>query len=261
MVNGLDQFQAHFAGYADRYVLIGGTASSLAMEELGGNFRVTKDLDIVLCVEALDRAFAEAFWAFIKAGGYENRQKSTGKRLFYRFYAPQQPGYPEMLELFSRLPDALDHAEGSELTPVPVDDEVSSLSAILMDDDYYRFVMERRVLIHGLAMIKADALIPLKARAFVDLSERKARGETVDSKNIKKHRNDIFRLFTVLERDGTVPLAEALRRDLAEAIRRISLEPVDLAAFGITTLKLPALIAELSRIYGLAESPSQENTP
>jgi hypothetical protein len=44
-----------------------------------------------------------------------------------------------MLELFSRLPDALDHAEGSELTPVPVDDEVSSLSAILMDDDYYAF--------------------------------------------------------------------------------------------------------------------------
>jgi len=105
MVNGLDRFQAHFAEYADRYVLIGGTAASLAMEELGGDFRVTKDLDIVLCVESLDRAFAEAFWAFIKAGAYENRQKSTGKRLFYRFYAPQQPGYPDMLELFSRLPD------------------------------------------------------------------------------------------------------------------------------------------------------------
>jgi len=50
MVNGLDRFQAHFAAYTDRYVLIGGTASSLAMEELGGSFRVTKDLDIVLCL-------------------------------------------------------------------------------------------------------------------------------------------------------------------------------------------------------------------
>ena len=251
MVNGLDRFKEHFAGYADRYVLIGGTASSLAMEELGGDFRVTKDLDIVLCVEALDRAFAEVFWAFIKAGAYENRQKSTGKRLFYRFYAPQQPGYPEMLELFSRLPDALDHAEGSELTPVPIDDEVSSLSAILMDDDYYAFVMAQRVVLHGLAVIKAEALIPLKARAFVDLADRKARGEPVDSKNIKKHRNDIFRLFTVLDRGGTVAMAEPLRRDLAEALRRISQEPVDLAAFGITTLRFPDLIAELSRIYGL----------
>ena len=256
MVNGLDRFQAHFADYADHYVLIGGTASSLALEELGGEFRVTKDLDIVLCVESLDRAFAEAFWAFIKAGAYENLQKSTGKRLFYRFYSPQQPGYPEMLELFSRLPDALGHAEGSDLTPVPVDDEVSSLSAILMDDNYYAFVMERRVVIHGLAVIKADALIPLKARAYVDLADRKARGETVDSKNIKKHRNDIFRLFTVLERGATITLAEALRRDLAEALVRISQESVDLAGFGITTLKLPALITELKRIYGLSDSPS-----
>jgi hypothetical protein len=33
MVNGLDRFREHFAAYTDRYVLIGGTASSLAMEE------------------------------------------------------------------------------------------------------------------------------------------------------------------------------------------------------------------------------------
>jgi len=138
---------------------------------------------------------------------------------------------------------------------VPVDDEVSSLSAILMDDDYYAFVMERRVIIHGLAVIKADALIPLKARAFVDLADRKARGEPVDSKNIKKHRNDIFRLFTVLEREGTIALAETLRRDLAEALVRIRQEQVDLvAAFGITNLKLPALITELKRIYRISDS-------
>ena len=55
MVNGLDRFREHFSAYTDRYVLIGGTAASLAMEELCEAFRVTKDLDIVLCVEALDR--------------------------------------------------------------------------------------------------------------------------------------------------------------------------------------------------------------
>src|SRR5690606_16581269 len=124
----------------------------------------------------------------------------------------------------SRLPYALGHAEGSDLTPIPTDDEVSSLSAILMDDDYYAFVMERRVVIHGLAVIKADALIPLKARAFVDLANRKAAGEAIDSKNIKKHRNDIFRLFTVLERNRTISLAETLRRDLSEALDRIDAE-------------------------------------
>lgn len=62
MVKGLDQFKKHFALFPKNYVLIGGTACQLAMEKMGLHFRATKDLDIVLCVEALDRKFAEAFW-------------------------------------------------------------------------------------------------------------------------------------------------------------------------------------------------------
>ena len=83
MVRGLAKFKEHFQGYSDRYVLIGGTACSLAMEEVGLAFRATRDLDIVLCVEALDSSFVTAFWEFVHAGRYNNQQKSTGKRLFY----------------------------------------------------------------------------------------------------------------------------------------------------------------------------------
>lgn len=53
MVKGLDVFQNWFADHADQYVLIGGTAASLTMEDAGLDFRATKDLDIVLHVEAL----------------------------------------------------------------------------------------------------------------------------------------------------------------------------------------------------------------
>ena len=45
MVAGLERFKEHFVKYADRYVLIGGTASSLVMAEVGADFRSTKDLD------------------------------------------------------------------------------------------------------------------------------------------------------------------------------------------------------------------------
>lgn len=85
MVRGLDRFKEHFAVFADHYVLIGGTACTLVMEEAGLDFRATKDLDIVLCIEAksLDREFGKAFWEFIQKGGYQHRQKSTGKELFY----------------------------------------------------------------------------------------------------------------------------------------------------------------------------------
>ena len=68
MVKGLNLFREHFSNFSDRYVLIGGTACDLAMSEVGVPFRATKDLDIVLCVEALDVEFAKAFWAFVAAG-------------------------------------------------------------------------------------------------------------------------------------------------------------------------------------------------
>ena len=46
MVKGIDQFRAHFDDFNDRYVLIGGAACFLALDEAGLTFRATKDLDI-----------------------------------------------------------------------------------------------------------------------------------------------------------------------------------------------------------------------
>lgn len=53
MVEGLDRFAAHFSGFTDQYALIGGAACDLAMQAAAQPFRVTKDLDIVLCLESL----------------------------------------------------------------------------------------------------------------------------------------------------------------------------------------------------------------
>ena len=58
MVRGLDVFRRRFAGLEDRYVLIGGTAVDIAMDDAGLRFRATKDLDIELHVESLDVEFA-----------------------------------------------------------------------------------------------------------------------------------------------------------------------------------------------------------
>jgi len=176
MVKGLDLFREHFKNFADRYVLIGGTACDLAMTEAGLTFRATKDLDIVLCVEALDGPFVRAFWAFVQAGGYQVQQKSTGQKQFYRFQKPANKNYPFMLELFARQLDVLQVAEGSHLTPLPVEEDVSSLSAILMDADYYRFIQAGRQYVGGLPVVGATHLIPLKARAWpIEIMPRRLR--------------------------------------------------------------------------------------
>jgi hypothetical protein len=165
MVRGLARFRTHFEHYNDRYVLIGGTACALAMQDLGLEFRATKDLDIVLLIETLDSAFTQAFWDFIRLGGYQNQQKSTEKKMFYRFFDPADDSYPYMIELFSRKPDALTILPKSHLTPIPIQDDISSLSAILMDTDYYSFILKGKRSISGLPVLAAEYMIPLKAKA------------------------------------------------------------------------------------------------
>ena len=120
----------------------------------------------------MDAAFVQAFWEFVRAGGYEVQEKSTGEKQFYRFQKPTNADYPFMLELFSRQPDVLQVAEGSHLTPLPMEEDASSLSAILLDNDYYDFIRAGRQEIDGLPMVGAAQLIALKARAWLDLTER-----------------------------------------------------------------------------------------
>ena len=253
MVVGLDLFKEHFKGYENHYVLIGGTACDLAMDAVGETFRGTKDLDIVLCLESLTPDFISLFWAFVKKGGYDTRQKSTGKRLFYRFHSPAIEAYPFMLELFSRIPDALDYKGEGHLTPIPAEDGVSSLSAILLNDDYFYFLQAGRMEIDGISVLRPEYIIPLKARAWLDLTARKNTGERVDNKTIAKHKSDIFRLFPILEPDEVPHLRGLVAEDLlafAEAIA--STQDFSLKSLGYPrTTTSSAIIAAIKDAYGI----------
>jgi hypothetical protein len=52
VVRGLDLFRQSFAAHAHHYVLIGGTAATLVMENDGLTFRAAKDWDVVLHIES-----------------------------------------------------------------------------------------------------------------------------------------------------------------------------------------------------------------
>lgn len=216
MVTGVDRFREHFAPHEHQFVLIGGAACELLMEEAGLNFRATRDLDIVLIVEALDPAFSESFWQFVEDGGYEVRERSDGKRTLYRFQKSARSDYPAMLELFSRNPEGLVLAEGSHLTPLPIEEEAASLSAILLDSDYYDYLKGMVRALDGIPVLNEAAIIPFKARAWLDLTRRSEGDERVDEKNIKKHRNDIARLLQLLPADEQYDLPPSIRDDMTE---------------------------------------------
>ena len=88
MVVGLDNFREHFAEHTDHYAVIGGTACSMILEEVGIGFRQTDDIDMVLCVEVVDPSFAQSLKAFLDGGGYHARERSNGRREYYRFHKP-----------------------------------------------------------------------------------------------------------------------------------------------------------------------------
>lgn len=251
MVSGVESFRKWFAEYTDQYTIIGGTACDLLMSEDGLDFRATRDIDMVLIVESLTPEFGRRFWEYVKAAGYEHRNKSTGEPQFYRFSKPSSREYPYMIELFSGRVDAIELPEDAVLTPLPLDDEISSLSAILMDTDYYQFLREGKVVLNDIPVLDAAHLIPFKAKAWLDLTERNRNGEHVDSKNIRKHKNDVFRLSILLTSDIRVTLSAAIRSDLEKFFSAMEAETIDLKAFGIRSQSQQEILQKLKTIYGL----------
>ncbi len=249
MVKGIDIFKKYFKDFSDQYVVIGGTACDLLMEEAGVDFRATKDFDVVLIIEALKEPFVKAFWQFINDGGYTIRQKSNGKPQFYRFCKPSSQEYPAMIELFSKMPDSLLNNTSNNLIPLHISEEVSSLSAILVDESYYNFLLNGRVFIGELPILDAVHLIPFKAKAWLDLSLRKNNGEQIDTKNITKHKNDIFRLFTLLSRDLRIALSDTILNDMKEFIEQMQIEKIDLEIMGLGKQSKDEILAILEQIY------------
>lgn len=251
MVTGIDRFQAHFADHDHQFVLIGGAACELIMAEVGLTFRATKDLDIVLIVEVLDAGFSSAFMEFVEAGGYEIRQRSEGRRILYRFAKPANAGYPAMLELFSTVPEGFDLAPYSGLTPLPVAEEAVSLSAILLNADYYAYLRGMVRSVDGVPVLDEAGLIPFKARAWLDLSRRRAEGEKIDEKDVKKHRNDVARLLQLLSPDARYELPPAIHNDMRAFVERLAeqgdFEPKQ---FGVP-MTVTVVIDRLRTAYGL----------
>lgn len=251
-MRGLDIFRKRFSKYPDRYVLIGGTACDIALGAAGIAYRATRDLDIVLCIEALDREFSSEFQGFVEDGGYVHRQKSSQKEIFYRFFEPVDDSYPFMLELFSRRPDVIELAEESHLTPVPADDPGVRLSAILLDDECYALIQKMKTKVEGLSVAGAELLIPLKAVAWVRQTSRRCSGEIVHDNDIRKHMNDIFRLYQVIwpsERIG-IPrqVMEDLQSFLLAAENDASIDPASLGIRGVTAAEACAKLREIYRI-------------
>ena len=222
MVSGFTKFKERFQGFENQYVIIGGTACDLIMENEELPFRATKDVDIVLIVESITAEFGRQFWEYVKEAGYEHLNKSTGNAQFYRFTSPKSKEYPYMIEIFSRNPDFIILEDDAVLTPLPIDDEISSLSAILLNEAYYE-------------LLKTGQMM-------------------VDSKNIKKHKNDVFRLAQLITANTRQVLSPEIAEDMKKFLSEIADETVDLKSLGIRGTDKKKMTDMLYQCYGLKDN-------
>ena len=232
MVEGIGSWREAFRGYEDCYTVIGGAACDILMSDADLSFRATKDIDMILLLEDRYKEFASVFWNYIKSGKYKCGWKNSDEMHFYRFTDPQ-PGYPIMIELFSRKPNY--HLEVEHgIIPIHIDDDVSSLSAILLNDDFYYFMIEGRETINGISVLRPEYIIPFKMYAWLDLNRRKLAGEHVNEKDYKKHKYDVFRLLQIVNVDSVIETTGIVYESIKMFIDLIVNENLPLAQLGLS---------------------------
>ena len=150
-----------------------------------------------------------------------------------------------MIELLSRHPDVLGEPHGLVIEPLPIDGDISSLSAIIMDDDFYNFTVANSTLTDGIRHASPVALIALKTKAYLNLLSDKARGLHVNTRNIKKHRSDVMKSMVIVE-DGSVSAPSSVVQCVREFVAAIRSDYDNLAPALAKALDAePVLVGQL----------------
>lgn len=109
--------------------------------------------------------------------------------------------------------------------------------------------LKSRTVLSDIAVLSHTYLIPFKAKAWLDLRERKSNGQHIDEKDIRKHKNDILRLATLLTGAEQCELPEAVCRDVALFIDGLREEPINLKTLKISDITFDNILTVLSQVY------------
>ena len=120
-----------------------------------------------------------------------------------------------------------------------------------MNEAYYELLKKGQIIIDGIPVLRVTCLIPFKAKAWLDLSERKVKGESVDTKNIKKHKNDVFRLAQLITADTRQMLSADIAEDMKSFLAEMKNEDIDMKSLGIRGISKEKMLELLLQCYGI----------
>lgn len=258
-MQGLDKFREYMSGFRSHYVVIGGVATVLTLEDRGLPARATKDVDMIIICQPESKFYMKRFWEFIKAGGYKlwkpDNEEDTYP-CFYRFIKPDNREFPLQVELFSKVPEYVEVPEDVHIVHIPMEGYTSSFSAIIMDEAYYDFAVTHSEIVGDIRILKPEALIVLKAVAFLENQRLKEKGDPVDQKDIDKHKKDVYRLAYVFNGSERFEVNDTIKERLRAFVSEVEKNPIDgknmMRGQGIPAMSMKDFTGLLRDIFGLA---------
>ena len=84
----------------------------------------------------------------------------------------------------------------------------------MLNDEYYHFTIANSIIVDGIHIANNIALIPLKAKAYINLTQAREDGQSINSADITKHKNDVIRLGLTLDPEIRVSLPDSIHQDM-----------------------------------------------
>ena len=249
MIQGIDKFKEYFIEYTDNYVIIGGLATALLMDNYGFLARATKDVDMMVISKDDDEEFLIKLLKFIEIAGYKTKQrtKNENKRNLFRFLDSDDKEYPEQIELFAVHDENSVIYTDSHIIPIETPEFYDYLSAILLDADYYSLLIKNTTNINGLHIATAEVLIPLKMHAHINLIGGEYHYDD-------KHLKDAIKLAALLDEDENIILVGRPKEDFERFIPLLGeLDPqrvIDiLKSMSANSLNKDDILSILQKVY------------
>ena len=98
-------------------------------------------------------------------------------------------------------------------------------------------------------MLGAEYLIAFKAKAWLDLTARKAEGAHVNDRDLRKHKNDVFRLFAIVDPQVRIQLSPSVAEDMRLFLSAMEQETINLRALGIMDITVQEILTALRTMF------------
>lgn len=173
--------------------------------EFEGHGKATFDIDLVLLTNN-SVEMSQRIKQYINDGEYKIQIGEKDQYKYYRFIEPQKENFAKEIELFASNENDLELDDSQRIIPVDPEEGLYSLSAIMLDPEYFEMIKNNVDKTGRAPYTNAQATMMLKMSAFYDLRSR-------NDKKWKKHRRDILKLALTLTGEEEIKLTGRMKQD------------------------------------------------